>query len=97
MSVPISFVAELLAVMLVRMFEVRTAPGVWDLLPTSIHPSVWLAGIVLLGNVVIWRWYRADAYRITPRTFALGATLLYLALVLLIVVYRISNIPMSGS
>ena len=79
------------------MFEGRTAPGIWDLLPASIHPSVWLAGIVIVGNVVIWRWYRADEYRITPRVFALVATLLYLALVLLIVVYRISNIPISGN
>jgi|GEM_PF-5763999 len=96
MIVPLSLVINLLAVVIVRVFETRATPVVWELFSTAVRPSVWLALIVVVGHLISWRWYKADQYQLTSRVFAILATLLYFSLILSIVVYRISSIPASA-
>lgn len=91
-----SLIINLLAVVVVRVLELRTTAALWEIFTITMRPSVWLTFIVLVGHLISWRWYRNDQYQLSPSVFSILAALLYFSIILIIVVYRISSIPASA-
>lgn len=97
MNLPIIFVVNTLVLLAVRSLEQRVAAETWGLFSLSWRPSILLVVIMLVGYTIALRWQKQEKGDFSVRVFALICTILYSSVILLTVVYKISNVLYAAS